>query len=357
MAKEILQAKWLNDYVLVYQPTLTVHFKTNVIVNQGETFIMVQDDEVKATLGPGQHVLNADTLSFLGEFDKGRALPIQVYFVKQFELPGHINITPSLFNIGKMKVSDEQNAQEALLRIQTNMNVHIKGLTNFYQKVISLKLENDIVTVAELMEALNTPTSAVLKDLVSKARGSFINNIPAMNEYASSNNATYLSMFKEAFAKYGLEISKLELSAVPTALGLEAGAFAKFKEECHQAKGGSAASQGQANGGNAPARRNNNAPASTGNKKLKLHRKGGYVVMLVFGIIGMIIGGIARAVGNVVIQQAVDNGAPAEEIENARRALSSVSYIFYGGLILFAAGLALIIVMSIKNKKIKAMNK
>ena len=86
MAKEILQAKWLNDYVLVYQPALTVHFKANVIVNQGETFIMVQDEEVKATLGPGQHVLNADTLSFLGEFDKGRALPIQVYYVKQFEL-------------------------------------------------------------------------------------------------------------------------------------------------------------------------------------------------------------------------------------------------------------------------------
>ena len=348
MAKEILQAKWLNDYVLVYQPALTVHFKANVIVNQGETFIMVQDEEVKATLGPGQHVLNADTLSFLGEFDKGRALPIQVYFVKQFELPGHINITPSLFNIGKMRVSDEQNAQEMLLRIQTNINVHIKGLTNFYQKVISLKLENDILTVAELMEALNSPTSAVLKDLVSKARGSFINNIPAMNEYASSNNATYLSMLKEAYAKYGLEISKLELSAVPTALGLEAGAAAKFKEECHQAKGGSAA-QGQANG--------DNAPANTGNKKLKLHRKGGYVVMMVFGIIGTLIGGISTAIGKAVIQQAIDSGAPAEEIENAAKILNYVSYLFYGGLILFAAGLILLIVMSVKNKKIKAMNK
>ncbi len=338
MAKEILQAKWLNDYVLVYQPALTVHFKANVIVNQGETFIMVQDEEVKATLGPGQHVLNADTLSFLGEFDKGRALPIQVYYVKQFELPGHINITPSLFNIGKMRVSDEQNAQEMLLRIQTNINVHIKGLTNFYQKVISLKLENDIVTVAELMEALNSPTSAVLKDLVSKARGTFINTIPAMNEYASSNSATYLSMLKEAYAKYGLEISKLELSAVPTALGLETGAMAKFKEECHQAKGASAA-QGQATN-NAPARRNNNAPANTGNKKLKLHRKGGYVVMLVFGIIGTLIGVVLRAVYGY------------NEI-----GLNLISTFIYGGLILFAAGLILLIVMSVKNKKIKAMNK
>lgn len=337
MAKEILQAKWLNDYVLVYQPALTVHFKANVIVNQGETFIMVQDDEVKATLGPGQHVLNADTLSFLGEFDKGRALPIQVYFVKQFELPGYINITPSLFNIGKMRVSDEQNAQEALLRIQTNINVHIKGLTNFYQKVISLKLENDILTVAELMEALNSPTSAVLKDLVSKARGSFINTIPAMNEYANSNNATYLSMLKEAYAKYGLEISKLEISAVPTALGLETGAIAKFKEECHQTKGANVPAQGQAN--NAPARRNN-APANTGNKKLKLHRKGGYVVMLVFGIIGTLIGVVLRAVYGY------------NEI-----GLNLISTFIYGGLILFAAGLILLIIMSVKNKKIKAMNK
>ena len=140
--------------------------------------------------------------------------------------------------------------------------------------------------------------------------------------------------------KYGLEISKLEINAVPTALGLETGAIAKFKEECHQAKGGSATAQGQASGDNAPARRNNNAPANTGNKKLKLHRKGGYVVMLVFGIIGTLIGVVLRAVYGY------------KEI-----GLNLISTFIYGGLILFAAGLILLIVMSVKNKKIKAMNK
>ena len=355
MAKEIIQSSWMNVYTVVYCPTFTVHFKDKVIVKANEQFIMVYNDEVKKTLGEGEYVLAGDTIDFLGEVDKSKALPIRVFYVKDLKLPKTIAITPMLYNIGSIKANEAQDAQNILLRIEAIVKFQITDYNKFYQTVINLKLEDNVVTTFELQEATNPVSTALMKDLVTRARGNFVSNLPAMNAYVKEHAQEAVTKGKIDYAKYGLSLVAMELSAVATGLGIETGALAGLKKICHTPEGNNVpAQQGAAQ--NAPAKAGGAAPKGK-NGKPKLHRKGGYVVMWIFGIIFALTGIIMTGAYGIMREEAIARGVTPEELQYIDSIGQVFTYIMWGGIILFAAGLALFILMSVKNAKIKKANK